>query len=143
MQGEITKGNLKFAQASLPRVYRVRFLLWAKASTAHTPACSFQPGWVQEIFPPALPLPLTQKMFENPRFLPSPASPPVGNGRLKEKQTKASLCSGGLTGRGAATPPLLLLLSRGSGLPVVCSSSGRVKGFFGVAFTSKQGLGLI
>lgn len=125
-------------------VYEARFLLLAKASTAHSPACLFQPGWVREIFPPPLPLHLTQKMFENPRFLPSPASPPLGNGRLKEKQTKASLCSGELTGRGASTPPLLPLLpSRGSSLPIVYSSSRHVKGFLGVVFSSKQGLGLI
>lgn len=124
-------------------VFQVRFLLSAKASPPRSPACLFQPGWMREISPPPLPLHLTQKMFENPRFLPSPASPPLGNRRLKEKQTKASLCSGELTGRGAATPPLLLLPSRGSGLPIVCRSSGHVKGSFGLAFTSAQGLGLI
>lgn len=102
----------------------------------------FQPGWVWERFPPPLPLHLTQKMFENPRFLPSPASPTLGNRRLKEKQTKASLCSGELMGHEAATPPLLLLPSLESGLPIVCSSSSHVKGLLGVSVTSKPGLGL-
>lgn len=113
-----------------------RCLLWAKPGAA----CLFQPGWVWECFSPSLPLHLTQKMFENPRFLPSPASPTLGNRRLKEEQTKVSLCSGQLMGHEAATPPLLLLPSQESSLPIFCSSSRHVKGLLGVAVTSKPGL---
>lgn len=87
--------------------------------------CLFQPGWVWERFPPPLPLHLTQKMFENPRLLPSPASPALGDRRLKEKQTKASLCSGELMGHEAATPPLVLLPSWESGLsPLSAAAPG-------------------
>lgn len=119
--------------------FQARCLLWAKPGSA----CLFQPGWVWERFPPPLPLHLSQKVFENPRFLPSPAiSPALGNRRLKEKQTKAPLCSGELMGHEAATPPLLRLPSRESALPIVCSSSRHVKGLLGVAVTSKPGLGL-
>lgn len=100
-----------------------RCLLQAKPGTA----CLFQPGWVWECFPLFLPLHLTQKMFENPRFLLSPASPTLGNRRLKEKQTKASLCSGELMGHEAATSPLLLLPSQESGLPIVCCSSRHIR----------------